>query len=347
MPSDESLVLAQILLGLLLFTVGIPALIVEVRVEEPLRRLLHKRIRLKPIIRLGIFTLLVVAVLILLSGVDLGAFIEILLKIVVIFVVGQFARVWVYIYKNVSVDRVIDRLVRDITAKRKINDPELDELIRFGEHLKGGEKDRVIRVIGDLCGRVQNSSDYNGTQLKELLRGLQRVVVVNGMLAHHQSAYVVVEKCWQLLVPKKLVDDWDGRVLREVAGVLGSLAVSPLLGSMPQRWMSAIPYVVDVPYQVGMAAIVATEYRIAIEALSRISGTAEAKNTLPPQLIALVARFHAAGPSAGRTAREFLDKLDRTPAAIREATESASVEFTRNCDYATADAIGTFLETYQ
>jgi hypothetical protein len=156
----------------------------------------------------------------------------------------------------------------------------------------------------------------------------------------------VVSKCWQPLVQKNLVDDSDARVLREVAWVLGSLAVSPLMGSMPQRWMSAIPYVVDVPYHIGVTAVAAKQYTIAIEALSRLSWTAEAQKSLPSQLIALVAHFHAAGPSAGRTAREFLDKLHRTPDAIRSAAENASAEFTRNCDYSTADAIGIFLGTY-
>src|ERR1700704_4334444 len=97
MPSDESLVLAQILLGLLLFTVGIPALIIEARVEEPLRRLLPKNFRPGPIIRLGVLTLFLVAVLIMLAGVNVGIVAETLLKVVVILLIAQFVWAWHYI----------------------------------------------------------------------------------------------------------------------------------------------------------------------------------------------------------------------------------------------------------
>jgi hypothetical protein len=344
MVSEEAL--AQILITLLLFTVGIPALIIE-GVEAPLRRLLQKRIRPIPIIRLGVLTLIVVALLITFAGVNISLVVETLLKIVVILLIAQFVWAWGYIYRNVAIDSVINRLVEDIKMDGKINDDELEVLNAFGENLKGGEKDHVINVIGDLCGQVQQLPGYDGTQLKELLRGMQRVVVSNGTMTHHQSAHRVITKCWKLLVQKNLVEDADATLLKEVAGVLGSLAVSSLLGSMPQRWMSSIPYVLDVPYEVGVTAIRAQQYPIAIEALARISWTAEAQHTLPPQMIALVAHFDGAGPSAGRTAREFLDKLGHSPDAIRAAAVSAASWFAGEGDYATADAIGTFLEAYR
>lgn len=348
MSGDESLGLAQILLGLLLFTVGIPALIIEIRVEEPLRRLLHQRTRQGPIVRLGVITLSAVGALILLTGVEVNPIAHMLLKVLVILLIALFVQAWLYIYRNVRINLVIDGLVQALLAKRDFRDPDLEDLITFGEHLRGSEKDHVIRAIGALSADIQQARDYyDGTQLEHLLRGLQRVVERGGTPAHHRSALAVVTKVWGQLVQQNLVDDHDADVLREVVRTLGSVAVSPQMGSMPLRWMSSIPYVLDVPYSIGATAVRAGAYTIAVDALSRLSWTAEAAKSLPPELIALIAHFQGAGPSAGRTARDFLDRLKYSAHDVRVAAETAAEEFRVKADYATADAIGAFLESYR
>src|SRR2546423_1620877 len=103
MPHDEALGLAQVLLGLLLFTVGIPALLIEIRAGESLRRLLHKRIRPTPMLVLGIATLTLVVALIVASGQDLGSGVEKLLRSLSAAVIALFAVVWFYIYMNVRI----------------------------------------------------------------------------------------------------------------------------------------------------------------------------------------------------------------------------------------------------
>lgn len=350
MPPDEALGLAQILLGLLLFTVGIPALIIEVRVEEPLRRVLHKRIRPGPMIALGACSLSADIVLILVSSAPVPVLVQTLLKGVAGILICLFAWSWVYIYKNVRIELVIRNVVSDlhrqIHEKGSAADPDLADLLLFGEHLAGGEKNTVIKEVERLCQAIQNVPRYSGTQLEELVRGLQRIVSRNGTLEHHRSAHTVVRKCWNVLVQRGLTGDQDARVLKEVAAVLGALAVSQHMEATALRWMSTIPGVVDVPHRIGAAAVHVGHFPVAIEALDRLSRIAAAQRALPKEFIALAAHFTAAGPSAARTAQEFTARLGYSLEAIRAAAENAAAEFRETGDYTTADAIEAVLAQY-
>lgn len=355
MPRDEALPLAQILVGLLLFTMGVPAVIVETRVDESLRRILHKRIRPVPMLVLGIFTMALIVILIALSGENVEPTTESLIRSLSAADITLFAGVWFYIYMNVRISLVIGNVVRDMKKKLKregvISNPDLADLLTLGENLRGSEKNEVIRAVGQLIHAVQNRKEYNGSRLKALVRGLPRIVEMNGTIEHHNSARRVIEGSWQTILKLDLFKDNDADFIKNAACELGSLAVTRQLESVALRWISTFPWdldvplVIEVPYRIGAAAIGQGQGSVAVAALSRMKLIAGVREQLPKELIALVAHFHAAGPAAAQTARHFIDKLKRSPEEVRMAAGKAAHDFREDGDYATADAIESFRQS--
>lgn len=351
MVPDEALGFAQILLGLLLFTLGIPALIIEFTVEESLRQVLHKRIRPGSMLVLMILTLAVVIAMIFLAGRDsIRIEIETLAKSLTAAMVMGFALVWIFIYRNVRISLVVDRIRhnmnRSLQADGTFSEDDLDDLLTLGENLRGGEKNAVIRAIGELCGDVQLRPGYRGMELEDLIRGLQRVVEANGSDEHHRTALRIITDRWREL-DQRYRHDRDSTVLIDAACTLGERAVGERSESVALRWLSAIPGVVNVPYRVGTAAVQRKRYSIAIDALSRLASVADRQSRLPRELIALVAYFFDVGPSAARAARDFIEGLRYSGNDIRMAGENAAGEFREIGDFAAADAIGRYLESLQ
>lgn len=354
MARDEALGLAQILLGLLLFTVGIlPTVMVQLNIEGPVKRIFHRRIRTIPMLGVGVLALgLVLAIIVIPSesAVFKAAFMRHAIRGLTSATIVIFVLMWYHIYSHVTIRFVVTDITRNITRSlrvhSRISDTDIDDLLNLGESLRGTEKDAVIETIGSICKRVQQRSDYSGTQLGDLLRGLQSVVIRNGTMDHHRKALPVIGKVWQSLVQRGFTADQDAKVLREVAASLGREAVSQRFGSTALRWMSSIPHVVDVPYQIGIVAIQAGQFSAAIEALSRLSWIAEAEGAVPKELIGMYAHFHASGRSASRTVHDFIDRLGLSAAEVRAAAGVAAADFEDGGDYPTADAIGSFLDGY-
>src|SRR3954468_15905660 len=200
MARDEVLGLAQILLGLLLFTVGIlPTLLVHLNVEEPIQRIFLKRIRTRSMFAMGLYALALVVVMVVIPGgkvIVSALWTQSVVRGLAAVCIIVFVWMWYHIYKHVTVQFVVTNIAESITRSVKyrgvLRDSDVDDMLRLGEILRGVEKDDVIVAIARIACCIQDRPGYNGTQLQELLRGLQRVVVRNGTMSHHQSAHSVV-----------------------------------------------------------------------------------------------------------------------------------------------------------
>lgn len=346
MSHDEALGFAQILLILL----GIPALIIEVSTEAHVRYVFYKRFHRWPIV-LTVITLLVVIGLILLSGTgNPGDPVETLARYLTTVIVVGFAAFWI---RMMSLN-VRTMLVKDISAEMHaslrrtgtITNADLEDLVTLGEHLAGEEKEAVISAVGKLSARVQERDRYDGTELEGLIRGLQQTVENGSGDEHHRAALKIVGDRWRTLVQREFRKEHDAAVLVAAACAMGEVAVARCSEAVVLRWLSTIPNVVELPYLVGAAAVRAGQFRIAIDALSRLAVIADAEKRLPRELIALVAYFSDKGPSAGSAARAFIEHLGYFAMEVRVAAGDAAEEFKSIADYAAADAIGRFLERY-
>jgi len=221
MPFDETLGLAQILLALLLFTVGIPALIIEIRVDESLRRLLHKRMHPVPLLVLGSVTLSIVLALFLVTGQAVSLSTERLLRLLSAGVIVLFAAVWYYIYNNLRISAVVREVVDHMKARLNhdgtISSPDLSDLLTAGENLEGHEKTEILVAVGELIQLAQHRHEYSGTRLEALIRGLPRIVERNGSIEHHNAAMRVVTQSWTELVTKKLKNEKDADFILNAA----------------------------------------------------------------------------------------------------------------------------------
>lgn len=352
MSHEEALGLAQILLGLLLFTLGIPVLIIEISAQgNDVRHLLHKRFRGWPR-QLTFLTLLVVGYLIIRSGHGDGGLEEWIAKALIVLIVLGFVAVWIrMITMNMRTSLVGDiskqmEIALDETGSPK--DADLEDLVVLGEHLSGEEKTAVLTAIGTLCQAAQSRSDYEGTELEGLVRGLLRVIEKNGTDQHHGGAIQIITDCWRGLILKDSYgniqrdfrDDHDGDVILETACSLAEAAVASRSESVGLRWLSTIPDVVELPYRIGIAAIPRYRFRIVIAAFNSLALLAETGKPLPRELIALIAHCEDAGPSAKGMARGFLERLGYFAMEVGESARNAAEDFRSDADYVTADAIG-------
>lgn len=356
MSHEEALGLAQILLALLVFALGIPALVLEATAEERVRHLVHRRVPQVPMMALMAVTLAIVGGLIWYSGArpdQLFWFesysLEKTAKALTICLLIVFSLFWLFMLKvdirSLIVWFLSVGLWMQFVFRGTFRVADVEDLIVMGESAPSGyEKNSVLSLMSRVVRRVVNAVDgYDGTILSPLFAGLVQVVTFThrpGTAQNYVRTTEIVGESWESLRKRRFLKKPDGVALIEAASKLGEAAVKAGHETAALAFMNTI---MDekVLFRIGLAALRDQRYRIAVSALTKLEVAADESNKLTKELIGLAAYFCATGEHAASVGRSFSHRLDAqyTPEQVAEAGRRAAGEFCEIAEYAIADTI--------
>jgi hypothetical protein len=395
MSHEEALGIAQILLTLLVFALGIPALVIEATAEERIRYLLHKRAPHLPMMLLMVLALAAVGGLVWFSGLtdspvthfktvgvqpepfrsnDLAAErvygsrrivsviptqtwlsryagrLEQWAKILTLALLAIFGSFWLVMMKldvrTLLVWTIAEQMRWRFRIRGSFRDADLEDLIVLGENSPSGyEKNYVISRVRSVSSDVIAHERYTGTELTPLIAGMARIVASSyrpGTDVNFFKAAEVIEEIWMAVQRRQMFENKkDGATMKETAAALGVAAVEFGRDTAALACINAIPNQERVFYRVGVAALRATRFRVALAALSKLEAIADRKQLLSKELIALSAYFSVAGVHASSVGRAFQSRLARTYSRneVHAAALRAADDFALIGEYEAADTV--------
>lgn len=286
----------QILVGLFVFALGIPALAFQLIVREDVRHVAQHRMRVRgwllSTLALFLSSILFVWILHPLSARDENTLADMyprttayLAAAIVTLTPSLAAWFGVRLISGHRRSEVIKRLARDLKesyATRGYFDKTVfDDLVYLGEHSQGGEeKQAVLDVMAGLARDVQRSRRYEGCELDDLLRGFETVTCNRqypGDDANFCHAADVLKEVWFKLRRRTMYS--DASVARNTLKNLGLTAVTH------KSEQTALAYIDEgaitdsgLVFEIGFAALSAKRFLIAAAALNRLEALAEAAN---------------------------------------------------------------------
>lgn len=353
MDHDEALGLAQILLALLVFALGIPALILETTAEERVRHLLHRRVPHIPMMLLMAFTLAVVGGLIWYTGVKKGFWLESIdlertAKVLTIALLIFFGAFWLFMLKldvrSWIVRWIAVRLRWWFIVSGEFPDNDVDDLTILGESAPSGhEKRYILSKVSLVFNHVAAAERYDGTVMSLLVTGLVKVLASKdrpGTAQNFIQAVEIIGELYHALKARRFLRKRDGTNLIETACKVGEAAVKASHETAASLFLDTLPEE-KVLFRIGLAALRHKRYRVAVKALTKLEVVADEKDLLPKELIGLAAHFCTAGKHAREVGRKFSQRLDHrySAAEISEAAQRASKEYCDIAEYTTADTI--------
>lgn len=365
MAHEDALGLAQVVLALLIFALGVPALTLA-SVEERLRYLLYKYPQHRVVTWLMVFMLVFVLALLasvhgtnasavrppLLSwltatiAVDAGLAFDVARGLLMLLVIS-FGLFWLSALRVDTRARLVADLVRRsvrvLQRRGYLPQEALGDLVVIGECAEGGhDKELVLRGLDNLCAAAQEHSRYVGTDLEPLMDALGKILGARarpGNDANYITAIRLVRRCWGRLQPSELCLAADRKAVVEIACVVSELAVANCSAMVAAACVDTVVDEPRVSFKLGVAALQAELFPVAVAALSRLETLAESNGSALRLLLALAARFETHGESATRVANECRARLGQSAAQLADAAKEAVASFYRMSDFANADLV--------
>ncbi|HEY9403694.1 MAG TPA: hypothetical protein VIQ24_13605 [Pyrinomonadaceae bacterium] len=335
----------QILFGLMVFALGIPALAFELIVQEDVRHVVQRRWHLKVWLAL-VFMLFISSILFVWllhplqdgkggmpAGEDPWAWKMSVAAAVLLTLVPSltFAGGWMLFdrCRRVKVvGSVAKSLAQSYDSRRMLDESDLEDLLYLGTHGKAGrQKNMVLDVIGETAAKVQQpEADYNGSELEDLIRGIEAVLRYENQRGNDENftrAVAILKNIWFRLSTNNHTYSSDATATLDTLKVLGIFAVKHR--SEPTALIYVEEAAVcdsDILFEMGVAALQARHFFIASAALVKLESLAsqileeggaleadeprvQARDSpleVKSNLVGLLAHFSAAGVSARRRA---------------------------------------------
>jgi hypothetical protein len=381
MPYEHALLYIQILLAVLLFALGIPALIVEAAVEDRIRHILHKRRPYRVVTGLLIATVIVVMSLLWLARVEqvierrapknaevpatsvpsqdneakmlrapiavAGVRIDTATKVATGLLIVAFAWTWWMMMRHDVETELVRRIKRRIAWRFRWHghyaDDDLRDLLSIGGHgAAGHEKRVVIQTLGNIAAKIQNAKNYGGSELSGVIRGFLDIVAAAESRGDEGNLIECLEELQLIrsrLLIERLANESDAIVTIHVASRLGEIAVAIKSDAAAFQALSVAEDVPQLAFRIGREAVKAERFRVAVTCLTRLDAIRERTRSVPKELVALVAQFHAAGGSARAFAEGAVSALS---SAILVTAYS---EYYEEGDFTIADQVQTLRAT--
>lgn len=365
MSHGDAIGFAQIILTLLIFALGVPALTLA-SIEDRLRHLLYKYPQNRALTwHMALMLLLVLAILASLQytvepagghGTPLPSLSDSWLldedlmfeatRALLVLLIAGYGFLWLRAMKVDTRSRLVHDIVKRsakmIRRRGYVPQDSLDDLVVIGECAEAGHgKEIVLRGLSDLCVAIQDNPRYGGADLEPFSHGLLKVMGNStrpGNDDNYVTAIAIVRRCWTRLQRSDLMHHADRKLVTEVATRLGELAVvncSPMIAS---ACLDAVDGEPSVAFGIGLAALKAGRAQVALAALSKLETQAEKDVPALGLLLALMAHFED-GESRGRVADSFRNRLGYTVAQLAEMRLDAAEVFFHRSDFITADLL--------
>lgn len=310
----------QILIGLLVFALGIPAFIFQLIVREDIRHVTARRMKTSLYWSSIVFLILAALAFVWFlhpkeSDPDdswKGRLAAALVTIVPIFVgVSSAYRLNYYrrekLIKTIKEDllkkchrrewatrafehsnRLVRRGLRRFAGKPLIDEELLRDLIHLGSHSKAGhEKELVLDALLEVAETVQQSGRYAGDDLKDLIQSLDEVVLCGGIAGNDKNFCTAADILEIILVnlkrnaqPSRSPD--DANAVRITLVSLGIEAVKSTADPTVEKLLDlASSFNSEVVFKMGVAAFHAKRFSIAAKALHALEAAVERAGGLP------------------------------------------------------------------
>jgi hypothetical protein len=304
----------QILFGMLVFAIGLPALITQLIVQEDIRQIVQRwhswfcvLICIPILVALLLFVWMLHPTADGASGppappaaatpaneagrteqpaYDLGSnFAALILTVVPFFSLALF--LFLHLYRREAIVRFLrKKLLRSLAAKGRFHPRSLKDLLYLGEKgAAGREKDLVLDAIKDLVAAAGKAEKYMGNQLDELLHGLP-VILANqerpGDDGNFGKAAHILQQLKEEKFPKgDHLSTRDQRTADNVTISLGKEAVGLRLANAPFTFVQfAEPGEQDMVFEIGLSALRLHRFDLAVAALRQLEAMAAMKGSL-------------------------------------------------------------------
>jgi len=354
----------QVLIVLLVFALGIPAIIFKMDVPEKIRAIMNRHGMFKWLFRLMI--LLTIACLSFIwlfhacSGVSLSTWQNYISSIIVTVLLIFIVLTWWFILNGNLIERLVSHLENDLAIffarERTIDDDtlaELNDLVDLGEQGNAGdEKEMVLKALNRLAENVQGAKGYQGVELEELIRGTERVIASRekpGSDSNFSLAGGILKRICQRANENSSPFYLDADLALKGLGRLGVMAIDRRSEAVAQGLLEALSGNSQKVFEFGKAALRAQYFLLALAALSRLETLAEKpgpNDVNISALLGLVAYFHAAGGSARQRAELSLSQSPEVfVPSLPKCLQNAYEYYYSLADYETADQLLALMNT--
>jgi hypothetical protein len=351
----------QILIALLVFAFGVPALILQVTVPEDVRRIIFGRRRMASwlilMIWVGLFCLAFVWLLHPCPNGSSSDWQNILAGVIVTVAIALAIGFWsrnLYTNARERIARDLeDSLIKTFRRRGFLEENTLSDLIHLGVHGDPGiEKRLVLEALGYLAERVQQSEKYEGDELEEAIRGVETTLTSKEKPG---SDYNFCLACTILIGIRNRLEDrgWalhlDAQLVQRTLGRLGVVAVEIKAKSTALAFVEAVASDSNTLFEIGLVAFHEEQFHIATAALNRLETLAENSPPLTADktanLLGLLAHFWKADGSARRRAESFLARTKNSFSPSLQECAKKSLEYHYAiARYDTADMLAKMLQ---
>jgi len=346
----------QVLTVLLVFALGIPALVFQISIPEEIRHIMHRR---KSFI--WCYILMVILVMACLFFIwffhpcttnTLSLYNEYIASGVVTLILISVGIFWLFEFGSCKRKNLVliiqKKLKKKFNKQKKLDKEYLDDLVYLGEHGNAGEdKEMVLKALNRLAANVQGAKGYQGVELEELIRGTERVVDNRekpGNDSNFSLAGNILKRIRQRANERTNISYLDADLALKGLGRLGVMAIERRSEAVAQGFLEAVTGNSQQVFEMGKAAFRAQYFLLALAALSRLETLAEKpgpNDVNISALLGLVAYFRAAGSSSARQRAELT--LSQAPEvfvpSLPKCLQNAYDYYYSLADYETADKL--------
>ncbi|MCI0338652.1 MAG: hypothetical protein L0226_13830 [Acidobacteria bacterium] len=356
----------QILFGLFVFSIGIPALIAQLITQEEIRLFAQRMLRrwwwylcigLSSIASLLFVFLLHPAE----STKEFPPWKSLLAVIVItgasFFVLGLSLLLRGY-ERETIIGRLKKNLLKSLNRKNRLDDQAVKDLVYLGEKGNPGhEKELVLRVIKDVVDAAQKSDRYSGDQLDRLLHELP-TILANKEEPGNDGNF---EMAAQIL--RQMRDEFPREQLHSTRDQITAIRMITLLGIEAVRLgleRAAFTFVQlvesgshELAFEIGLSALRSRRFRLAVAALRKLETLAENQESLSndevtSHLLGLLAHFAVSSISTSQHAEKTLSALaPYCSPSLKECLNNAYRYHCENLRFDTADSIAVLLHAVE
>jgi hypothetical protein len=362
----------QVIATVLVFALGIPALVLRLAVPEYLRRIIHRRGTMAQWgLLMAAVTLVAVSFVWFLhpcSGAPTPLWQHWVAGIAMTGVLVLTILFWWVQLRGHSRDAVIHSLEREAAArtfchKGTLAERPLADLIYLGEQGEPGyEKAQTLEALDRLAAQVQSVNAYAGDGLEQLVQGIETILVgeeKRGSIRNFQFAARILGHIIVRLQELGLTAAPDMGITLRTLGRLGvaalhleseraALAFLEPVASSTIGKDGAFRSASQELFKIGTLALEAKRFLIAAAALDKLDTLAQQMEQLSGEVSAgflgLLAHFWTAGETARRHAQRILSRTEAFfHPSLRECLRSAIEHQIRTTQFDTADKLEIML----
>lgn len=350
----------QIIVTVFIFLFGLPALIFQI-LSEDIRSVAWDKSWLRAGLFILLFTLLIISLLFIWAfhqsdNLNIAWGRSLLANgLVSIVLFGIFAASW-YGAGKVSRKKIVSnlqkKLIRQYHKKQSLDKEKVDDLIYLGEQgMPGKEKELVLDTIANIMLQVQASEDYQGIELKRLIRGIPKILMAVGKPGSDLNFYQTSKKfkeIWNRLAQNDRLQSSDALLVTNALEQIGIAAAESKPESIVLAYLETASTIPSVLFAIGVIALQKHRFFIATAALNKLEALAEQSGDISGEklddlyLLGLMAHFWQLGESAQQRIKQTLARLKGICRnSLRQTILHAAQNHYSMTNYVTADKLNS------